>query len=297
MAKLALRSIVYAALAAVAPVAMAGEPHTAPNAPPPAKVLFGSKPRPTAGAAASIGFYSRGCLAGGVELPIDGPHWQVMRLSRNRNWGHPDLVRTIKHLAERLPKIGGWDGILVGDMSQPRGGPMLTGHASHQIGLDADIWLTPWPDHRLSRDEREQMSAWNILTTDWMAVNPDLWTPQHEELVKAAADEPAVERVLVNPAVKKALCRHVHGERGWLDKVRPFYLHQDHIHVRIKCPAGHSQCRPQPPVVPGDGCGKDLAWWFAGKAHSHVPEHPRPPLKLADLPAACVNVLHAPSKD
>ena len=73
------------------------------------------------------------------------PTWQVMRLSRNRNWGHPKLVAFLERLAEKAKKVG-WNGLLVGDMSQPRGGPMLTGHASHQVGLDADIWLTPMPD-------------------------------------------------------------------------------------------------------------------------------------------------------
>ena len=64
-----------------------------------------------------------------------------MRLSRNRNWGHPKLVEFLERLSAKGAKVG-WPGLLVGDMAQPRGGPMLTGHASHQVGLDADIWLT-----------------------------------------------------------------------------------------------------------------------------------------------------------
>src|SRR6478735_2216464 len=50
-------------------------------------------------AARSIGFYAKGCLAGGTALPIDGPAWQAMRLSRNRNWGHPELVKLVEKLA------------------------------------------------------------------------------------------------------------------------------------------------------------------------------------------------------
>jgi penicillin-insensitive murein endopeptidase len=295
MLKLALSLLVLAAAGApIVSAAAQAKPAAAQASLAPANELFAAKPKPSHGPARAIGFYSRGCLAGGVELPVDGPHWQVMRLSRNRNWGHANLVRTIEHLANRLPAIGGWPGILVGDMSQPRGGPARSGHASHQIGLDVDIWLTPWPDRKLSRQEREEMSAINILTEDWSRVDPELWTPQHEVLVKAAAEEPEVERVLVNPAVKKALCVHAKGSRAWLDKVRPFYLHQDHIHVRLRCPAGNSECRPQAPVPADDGCGKDLAWWFPGKPRALVPVHPRPPLKLSDLPAACTNVLHAP---
>jgi penicillin-insensitive murein endopeptidase len=105
-----------------------------------------------------IGFYSKGCLAGAKALPINGKTWQVMRLSRNRNWCHPSLVQFLERLADKGPKVG-WRGLLVGDLSQARGGPMLTGHSSHQIGLDADIWLTPMPLRELTRREREEMSA------------------------------------------------------------------------------------------------------------------------------------------
>jgi len=110
----------------------------------PAKLLFSAVARPAPLAARSIGFYSQGCLAGAVALPITGRSWQVMRLSRNRNWGHPRLVAYLERLAKDARSFG-WSGLLVGDLSQPRGGPMPTGHTSHQIGLDADIWLTPMP--------------------------------------------------------------------------------------------------------------------------------------------------------
>ena len=96
-------------------------------------------------AARTIGFYSRGCLAGGRPLPVNGPAWQVMRLSRNRNWGHPALIAFLERFRAQGADGQPLAGILVGDMSQPRGGPMLTGHASHQIGLDVDVWLTPMP--------------------------------------------------------------------------------------------------------------------------------------------------------
>ena len=118
-----------------------------------------------------------GCLAGAVALPINGPTWQVMRLSRNRNWGHPKLIAFLERLGDKAKKIG-WNGLLVGDMSQPRGGPMLTGHASHQVGLDADIWFTPMPDRKLSREEREFMSATKWSRPDRLDVDPKVWTPR-----------------------------------------------------------------------------------------------------------------------
>ena len=84
-----------------------------------------------------------------MAIATDGPTWQAMRLSRNRRWGHPTMIKLIEKLS-RDAVADGWPGLLIGDISQPRGGPMLTGHASHQIGLDADIWLTPMPDRRLT---------------------------------------------------------------------------------------------------------------------------------------------------
>ena len=114
--------------------------------------------------------YFDGCLAGAVPLPITGPTWQVMRLSRNRNWGNPQLVRFIERFAENAKKVG-WNGLLVGDMSQPRGGPMLSDHASHQVGLDVDIWFRPTPDHVQSREEREFGSATDVVALDLLDVD------------------------------------------------------------------------------------------------------------------------------
>jgi len=268
----------------------------------PAKELFARRrlPAPPMGSR-TIGFYSKGCIAGAAELPINGPTWQVMRLSRNRNWGHPKLVELIERLSQKGAKVG-WPGLLVGDMSQPRGGPMLTGHASHQVGLDADIWLTPMPAHELTAVEREDMSATMIVARDRTDVDPKIWTPAHAALIKAAAKEPAVERIFVNAAIKKALCRDAGDDRSWLQKVRPYWQHDYHFHVRIKCPADSPDCKPQAPVPAGDGCGKDLDWWFTDavlhpkpEPPSTTPPKPRLGPTLADLPAACRQVLAAPN--
>src|SRR4051812_32717665 len=152
----------------------------------PAKQLFGRRTTPAKLDTHVIGFYSKGCLAGGEALPINGPTWQVMRLSRNRNWGHPELIKFLERFAKKAPSIG-WHGLLVGDMAQPRGGPMLTGHWSHQVGLDADIWLTPMPDRELTRQEREEMSATNIVADDWKDVRPEIWSEKYIALYKMAA--------------------------------------------------------------------------------------------------------------
>ena len=269
-----------------------------PNAPTtPAKELFGRKREPAPLAARAIGFYARGCLAGAIALPVNGETWQVMRLSRNRNWGHPNLVSLLERLANKASAVG-WRGLLVGDMSQPRGGPMLTGHTSHQVGLDADIWLTPMPERELTRQEREEISATNVVTADRKDVDPKIWTPAHLNVIKTAAEDPSVDRIFVNAAIKKALCRTTAKDRNWLKKVRPWWGHDYHFHIRIHCPTGAKDCEGQPATGVTEGCGKELDWWFRDSVlfpkPPKVPAKPKPPMTMANLPAACRQVLTAP---
>lgn len=264
-----------------------------------AKELFGRKILPAAMPTRVVGFYAKGCIAGAQALPINGETWQVMRLSRNRNWAHPDMVALLERLSAKVHKDAGWPGILVGDMSQPRGGPMFTGHASHQVGLDADIWLTPMPDRQLSRNEREEMSAVMMVRPDRLDIEPSVWTPNHLTVIRDAALEPSVQRIFVNAAIKKALCREAKGDRSWLSKIRPMYGHDYHFHIRIKCPAGSSECESQPEPADGEGCSTaDLAYWFQDFViHPKPPKEPpkpKPPMTLAQLPAACRQVLAAP---
>ena len=264
-----------------------------------AKELFGRKVLPAAMPTRVVGFYAKGCIAGAQALPIDGETWQVMRLSRNRNYAHPDMVALLERLSVKAHEVAGWPGLLVGDMSQPRGGPMLTGHASHQVGLDADIWLTPMPDRELSRNEREEMSATSMVRTDRLDIDPAVWTPNHLLVIRAAAQEARVERIFVNAAIKKALCREAKGDCSWLAKVRPMYGHDYHFHVRITCPATDNDCTPQPPPSEGEACSAaDFAYWFSDPVihpkSSSAPSEPRPPMTLAQLPAACRQILLAP---
>ncbi|MBF9233819.1 penicillin-insensitive murein endopeptidase [Microvirga alba] len=260
----------------------------------PAKELFGRRDKPAALPANSIGGYAKGCVAGATAIPVDGDTWQVMRLSRNRNWGHPQLIELLKKLSARVPQVNGWPGLLVGDISQPRGGPMITGHASHQIGLDADVWLTPMPTRHLTRTEREEMSATDMVREDLLDIDPKVWTPQHTALIRTAAKEPEVARIFVNPAIKKALCREAGDDRSWLTKVRPMFGHNYHFHIRIACPQGDGECADQEPPPSGDGCGAELAQWFTPKMLHPKPGKPRPPMTMAQLPAECRRVLASP---
>ncbi len=267
----------------------------------PAKELFGGVGLPSSGPSRSVGFYAKGCLAGAVAIPTDGPTWQAMRLSRNRRWGNPQMIALVERLSKDVAQKDGWPGLLLGDISQPRGGPMLTGHASHQIGLDADIWLTPMPSRTLSAAERENMPFTSMLVKDkFLTIDPNRWTPAHARLIMRAASYPEVERVFVNPAIKKKLCDTWHGDRSLLGKVRPVYGHDSHFHIRMHCPPGMSGCKPQAPVAAGDGCDKSLAWWFTDepwkkpkKDPDAKPVAPRHTM-LSDLPQACTAVLNAP---
>ena len=259
-----------------------------------AKRVFGSIATPSAGPPRSIGKYDKGCIAGAVPLPADGPNWQVMRPARNRAWGQPILIATIERLAESAAKATGWPGLLVGDLGQPRGGPMITGHASHQIGLDADIWVIPMPDRRLSVEERDSMAARSIVSPDGNGVDPAIWSPSYRKLYETVARLPELARMFVNPAIKRELCREAGADRDWLRKVRPWWGHDDHFHIRLTCPPGQTQCENQDPPPPGDGCGAELEYWFTPQGRHPKPSPPSPPLLVSQLPPECAAVATAP---
>lgn len=265
----------------------------------PAKELFGSQLGPADLASRSIGFYSRGCLAGARALPVDGPEWQAMRLSRNRYWGMPQLVAYIEKLAHDSKALDGWPGLLVGDMSQPRGGPMPYGHSSHQIGLDVDIWFDPMPSQTLTPEQRESIKARSYIKPGTnTTLDTRMWTDAHSRMIRRAASYGEVERIFVNAGVKKELCRFAGKDRAWLRKVRPWYLHDDHLHVRLSCPPGIAGCKSQDPPPAGDGCGKNLSWWLSSVPYARPgkptrPSKPKPPMTLSGLPDACKAVLEA----
>jgi penicillin-insensitive murein endopeptidase len=279
----------------VAAAALLGSPVAAQDRP--AKELFGAAALPAELAPEPIGFYSRGCMAGAVQMTPDGPNWQAMRLSRNRHWGLPILADFLQNLARDAAAQDGWPGLLLGDMSQPRGGPMLTGHASHQTGLDADIWLTPMPNRRLTEREREDISAIAVVEPGPHLVDESIWTPAHGRLIRRASLDPRVERIFVAPGIKRKLCETAGSDRDWLSKVRPYYGHNYHFHVRLSCPPG-APCRAQSPPPPGDGCGSDLDYWFTDEPYkpAPTPAEPGKEITLADLPPACRNVLEAESR-
>jgi penicillin-insensitive murein DD-endopeptidase len=231
-----------------------------------ANKLFGAMDVPSAQDSMPIGSYARGCAAGLVELPETGPTWQAMRLSRNRNFGQPEMVQFLMDLSQTARDIGFGQGLYIGDISQPRGGPMTSGHASHQIGLDADIWMLPPRSLSLSEAEREEISSIPVRSADQRSVTEN-WTRTHRELLKAAASDPRVDRIFVAAAVKIEMCKTAKArDKKWLQKIRPVAGHDTHFHVRLKCPQGARLCETQKPTVAelsknGDGCDETLMWW------------------------------------
>lgn len=253
-----------------------------------ARRLFSAATSAAPGDMQLVGEYWKGCYTGGVPLAGIGEHWQVMRLSRNRNWGTPFLIHFLERFAKTATQVTGWRGIVVGDMSQPRGGPMLTGHASHQLGIESDIWLRPMPDRPWTATEIEEVLSTDLLRADRRDVDPKVYTPQHFALLRAAASQPEVARVFVNAAIKKALCRDAGDDRSWLRKIRPAAGHSYHFHIRLACPPGQSDCIDQAPPDNGDGCGKDLDYWFTSAVlNSKSSGGPGKALPVASMPAGC----------
>ena len=276
-----------------------------------ANKLFGAHVAPSGQKPMPIGSYARGCAAGLVELPQTGPTWQAMRLSRNRNYGQPEMIRFLVDLSETAAAIGWGKGLYIGDISQPRGGPMTSGHASHQIGLDADIWWLAPKRLDLSAKERENISSIPMRSADQRSVTAN-WGPRARALLKAAASDPRVDRIFVAAAIKIEICKTAtRADKKWLQKVRPVAGHDTHFHVRLKCPKGARLCETQKPTVAdlskgGNGCDETLAWWVTDylnppkptkkkkKTDEDAPRKKSPrEYTLADLPKQCRDVLTA----
>ncbi|MEZ5798193.1 MAG: penicillin-insensitive murein endopeptidase [Paracoccaceae bacterium] len=274
-----------------------------------ANKLFGAKEFPSAQRPMPIGSYARGCGAGMMELPESGPTWQAMRLSRHRNFGQPEMIQFLIDLSQTAAGMGWGKGLYIGDISQPRGGPMTSGHASHQIGLDADIWWLAPSRLNLTAAEREKLSSIPMRSADQRSVTGN-WGPKARALLKAAASDPRVDRIFVAAAIKLEICKTAtRADKKWLVKLRPVAGHDTHFHVRLKCPKGAKMCETQKPTVSslsngGDGCDDTLTWWVTDYLNPPKPTKKKKPKEddapkkkgprqftMADLPRQCVDVL------
>lgn len=233
-----------------------------------------------------------GCLAGAVRLPESGVGFQTIRAGKTSFWGAPPTIQAVQTLAERTRQAGLPD-LYIGEFSRPRGGPIAGGHVSHQAGLDVDIYFDLTPKPALSLAQRENLMPAGLVRPDRRGIDPARWLPEHATLLKLVATLPNVDRVLVNPAIKKQLCDTVTGDRSWLRLIRPWYGHAAHLHIRFRCPPGQPECVQASPPPPGESCDASLQWWFdqldAPPAPSGPPRRPPP------VPAACRAIFAAPA--
>lgn len=229
---------------------------------------------PSPGVPQTIGSASNGCLGGAQELPETGVGYVSIRRYRNRYYGHPELLRFVEDVGRAQQRRRDNALMQVGDLSQPRGGRMSSSHRSHQNGLDVDIWFT------LAKSVADAQRQMDHADDPQSMVQPDglsfsaAWGEDQRFLLETAARHPAVDRIFVNPAIKRELCRRIVADRGWLRKVRPWKGHDAHFHVRLSCPPSSSQCNQQAVLPTGDGCGEELAWWFTEEAHQPIEKAP-----------------------
>ena len=246
---------------------------------------------PAAGPPAIYGGYGEGCIAGAVALPSEGPGYQVIRLGWRRHFGHPDLVAFVQELGAQAGAAG-LGTLLVADLSQPRGGP-ISGHVSHEIGLDVDIWLRlDLP--ALPAAERSNPDALSMVDALTREVDPGIWGSGQATIIRLAAEDPRVARIFVNPAIKRALCAQAEPEdAAWLRVVVPWEGHDAHMHVRLHCPADQLRCEGQGPPPEGSGC--DIDGEGAGASRGDLygrGSAPRPP---GVLPRQCNRVYGLPT--
>jgi penicillin-insensitive murein endopeptidase len=243
---------------------------------------------PLTGPAAAIGSYAAGCLQGAEALPLDGDGYSVMRPSRNRFYGHPSLLSYLTNLAATTRAKYGTQ-LLIGDMAPPRGGPMQTGHVSHQNGLDADVRFTTLAT-RPTDAERERLPA-TFFVVGRTRLRPN-WGEEQARLLAAAADDDRVSRIFVSPPIKRYMCQNYQAA-PWLYRLRPWWGHEDHFHVRLLCPSGSSLCQEQDALDPTDtGCGENLAWWFSAEADRewHRLSTSTEPRQFPALPTECTAI-------
>lgn len=237
------------------------------------------------GPATAIGGPSNGCIGGAEALPASGAGFVSIRRHRNRFYGHPETVRLVKELGRALSTRT--DGLMmVGDLSQPRGGLMSSMHRSHQNGMDVDIWFSLAASARSANKRHQENRDPESMVAPGEEDLGKAWGNEQLFLLKSAAENPNVDRIMVNPAIKRALCRSENGNRRWLRKLRPWWGHDAHFHARLKCPKGSQKCRQQAPIAAGDGCDKTLAWWFSAEAKTPS-KKPKKKKARPAMPAAC----------
>ncbi|NIQ15782.1 MAG: penicillin-insensitive murein endopeptidase [Candidatus Dadabacteria bacterium] len=236
----------------------------------------------------SIGDYHAGCVKKSIELPNGGSGYQIIRPSRKRYYGNQITIDYIRKLSRKFNKKYK-SNILIADISKKGGGPIPYEHSSHQTGLDADILLFHKENYieLYTREEREELEPNSVLDETKKKIDFSKWEELNGELLKTAANYSEVNRIFINPAIKKHLCNRYENE-SWLKKLRPWWGHDGHFHVRLKCPDNNHKCVDQ--KNPGHiECGEELDFWLSDEAFAkRKRERAKPRRKKAlRLPPEC----------
>lgn len=212
----------------------------------------------------SVGTYNNGCMIYPSELPQNGEGYRSPRFSRRHNFANPEMLKFIDDLSYRVKEKYGKQ-ILVSDISKNNGGPIPFLHSSHQTGLDADIWYRLYdPQQNLTQDDLENLQPVNMVSKDWKNIS-EFWSVDNEDILRTAAQDSKVDRIFVNPVIKKQFCSKYKNE-PWQAKIRPWWRHNEHFHVRLKCPANSPECEMKGDPIKGSGCDGTLDWWFSEEA-------------------------------
>ncbi|MBU3823954.1 MAG: penicillin-insensitive murein endopeptidase [Candidatus Oceanisphaera merdipullorum] len=237
---------------------------------------------PNSASADAVGEYAAGCQFNSQALPSTGVGFHVIRASRARFYGQPVLIDYLQTLGKKV-EAAKLPPMLVADMAMQRGGPFASGHRSHQSGLDADIWLRT-PPMPVSASRLEQVPEIDMVDHKFYILNRH-FQDQQRQLIALAAQDPRVSRIFVHPLIKQAMC-HTYGDAPWLNRLRPWYGHSGHFHVRLACPIGDRDCVPQAPVPAATGCGSELQSWIKDKTGALSGGGNSPPYRPA-LPPRC----------
>lgn len=234
--------------------------------PSPEFAKWASHKTPTSGESQIFGTYQAGCIAGAQALSFDGTGYFVVHKSHARYYGHPTMIAYLSDLGKKMDR-NLYPKIAIEDISYPRGGPFLTGHSSHQVGLDVDISLVGAKSIP-SMAESENWASPSFVH-DRKILLPT-WGKEQTQLVELAASAPEVNRIFVAPAIKKYFCENK-ANAPWLYKLRSWWGHDDHIHVRLNCPATSPDCKSQAPLdTLKNSCGAELDWWYSAEADAEA---------------------------
>ncbi|MDX1949745.1 MAG: penicillin-insensitive murein endopeptidase [Rickettsiales bacterium] len=216
------------------------------------------------GQSESIGTHNNGCMLYSAELSKNSQDYKLPRVERGHNYGHPEMVELLEDYSYRVKQMTGKE-LLIADISKKNGGPVFMLHSSHQTGLDADIWFTLYDaKQNLSSEDIKTLQPLNMADEKGKSVS-SFWGSNQEDILKLFAQNDKVDRIFVNYNIKNYYCSKFKNE-DWQKKIRPWWGHNEHFHIRLKCPKNSEECISKGQEIKNDGCGSELAWWFSDEA-------------------------------